>query len=329
MRKALVWAVFSSAGCLASAEPAAPKPQGEGPANVEIAVVAEPAATVADVPPAAPQSEVLKHMPKDCDEGRVYANVGSLLRGGSAEALESLIAHSLADKKDSKKSEEVLKVLQKGGIAPMSALKELAVCASKDTKRTVIAAAVDFSQAGKPGDVIARAIKIGSGKAPKQEEAGDVTWLTTADNSVLAVSKSKLLAGDDRALVEASWNGTDGAAAFGDATRDTLWASVGDTKVSLRERGDDYHLDVSVRAGTTAARMKEQFESMRPEIDKLVSDPNTAFLEPLPPAVKNAKLGVDGEMLHVATTFPRAALREFLANLGRMKPEDLMKGLRF
>lgn len=280
-------------------------------------------------PAAAGGAEVLKHMPKDCDEGRVYANVGKLLGGGSASALETLMAKNMGGGKDAKKSEDVIKVLKDGGIDPVTSLKELAVCANKDKKKTVVAAAVDFSKAEKPGDVIAKAIETGSGKAPKKEEAGDVTWLTNSDNTVIGVSKTKVLVGDDKATLEAAWKGADGASAFGDAASHTVWANVGDTKVNMKEAGDDYDLKVSMKAGANAPKAKEQFEKFLPELDKVAADPKTAFLKPLLPAAKNAKLDVAGEILNVATKFPKAAIGEFLTGLKDVKPEDLMKGMRF
>jgi hypothetical protein len=297
-------------------------PATSGTAVAGKAEKAEPAA-------AGGGAEVLKHMPKDCDEGRVYANVGKLLGGGSAGALETLMAKNMGGSKDAKKSEEVIKVLKDGGIDPVNSLKELAVCSNKDKKKTVVAASVDFSKAEKPGDVIAKAIETGSGKAPKKEEAGDVTWLTTADNSVIGVSKTKLLAGDDKAALEAAWKGGDGASAFGDAGSHTVWADMGDTKVNMKEAGDDYDLKVVTKVGPNAPKMKEQFEKTLPEIDKLTADPKMAFVKPLLPAVKNAKLDVAGEILNVVTKFPKAAINEFLTGLKDVKPEDLMKGMRF
>jgi len=319
----------------ASAEPGksgAASAQAKGssaPAGAGSVAAGKTAEKAADPAPAAGGAEVLKHMPKDCDEGRVYANVGKLLGGGSAGALETLMAKNMGGSKDAKKSEEVIKVLKDGGIDPVNSLKELAVCANKDKKKTVVAAAVDFSKAEKPGDVIAKAIETGSGKAPKKEEAGDVTWLTTADNSVIAVSKTKLLAGDDKATLEAAWKGADGASAFGDAGSHTVWADVGETKVNMKEAGDDYDLKVSTKVGANAPKMKEQFEKTLPEIDKLTADPKMAFVKPLLPAVKNAKLDVAGEILNVVTKFPKAAISEFLTGLKDVKPEDLMKGMRF
>jgi len=57
----------------------------------------------ADPAPAAGAADVLKHMPKDCDEGRVYANVGKLLAGGNAGALEAIMVKNMGVSKDAKK----------------------------------------------------------------------------------------------------------------------------------------------------------------------------------------------------------------------------------
>jgi hypothetical protein len=51
------------------------------------------------------------------------------------------------------------------------------------------------------------------------------------------------------------------------------------------------------------------------------------MLAPLLPIVKNAKATVEGEMLTLATSFPKNTVADFLKGLKDKKLEDVMKGL--
>lgn len=284
-------------------------------------------------PAAAAGGDLLKSMPKDCDEGRVYVNVGKLITGDVGTAFESMMAKSMAQAKDAKKAEEAVKTLKDGGIDPIKSLQEVAVCANKDDKKTIVAVAMDMTKADKPADVLAKTIEQASGKAPKKEEAGDITYLSEdGGKSVIAVvGKTKLVIGEDKAAVEAAAKGADGAGEFGDATSNVIWAKIAGNKqtdVTMKEAGANYDLKVSTKTGPDGAKMKDEFEKkVLPEIDKVAE--KMPFVKPLLPAVKNAKLEVAGDMLNVSTSFPKAAIGEFLNTIKDMKPEDLMKMGRF
>lgn len=323
----------STAG--ASAEPGksgAPASSAQAKSSGSPASSSKPAAGGDTAKPSTPAptaagGDLLKSMPKDCDEGRVYVNVGKLIAGDVGPAFESMMAKSMASAKDPKKTEEVVKTLKDGGIE-LKNLQEVAVCANKDDKKTIVAVGMDMSKSEKPADVLAKAIEQGSGKAAKKEEAGDVTYLLEeGGKSVIAVvGKTKLIVGEDKAAVEAAAKGADGAGEFGDATSNVIWAKItgnSPTDVTMKEAGANYDLKVSTKTGPAGAKMKEQFEKALPEMDKMAE--KMPFVKPLLPAVKNAKLEVAGDMLNVATSFPKAAIGEFLNAIKDMKPEDLMK----
>ncbi len=300
------------------------------PAGGSAAAAGGGTAKPAEATPPASGGGILSHMPKNCDEGRAYVNTGKLLGGGAGGALEGLMAKGMTMSKDGKKSEEVLKIMKDGGIEPLTAMKEIAVCTTKDNKNMVIVAGVDFSKADKPADVIAKAIETGSGKAPKREEGGGASWLMEdGGKSVIAiVGKEKVLIGEDKATLEAAIKGGDGAGEFGDATSHVIWAKYvkDDITVQMKEAGGDYDLKVVTKT-TKGAKIKQDFDKTLPEIDKM-AEGKMAFIKPLLPAVKNAKLDVQGDMLTVTTKFPTKAIADFLTGMKDMKPEDL-KGLPF
>jgi hypothetical protein len=331
-----------SGGTNASAEAAASGKTAAGASAKGSAAPKSSAATADTAKPATTaggataSAGVLKHMPKDCDEGRVYANVGKILTGDTGTALDALIVKGMAMGKDAKKGDAVMKVLKDGGIDPVKGLKEVAVCMTKDDTKMVVAVAMDMSKADKPGDVLAKAIETGDGKAPKKEEKDGVTYLSneTGGKDVLAiVGKDILVVGKDMAMIEAAVKGGGGEADFGPAASEVVWAKVtkDNTQVDMKEAGDNFDLKVSMN-DKQAAKKKEEAEKMLPGLDKQLGQlpPDVQkLLTPLLPIAKNAKFDVQGETLSVTTNFPKAALGEFLTAAGQSKPEDLMKGLKF
>ena len=238
--------------------------------------------------------------------------------------------------KDAKKGEEVLKVLKDGGIEPVKGTKEIAVCMTKDDSKMVVAVAMDMSKSDKPADVLAKAIETGDGKAPKREDAGDITYLMneSGGKDVLAVvGKTMLIVGKDKAAVEAAAKGAGGEAEFADATSNVVWGKIvkDNTNFFMKEAGDNYDVKVSMD-DKQAAKKKEEAEKMLPTLDaqmgKMPPDVQ-GLLKPLLPIAKNAKFDATAESLTLTTNFPKSALGEFLTAAGNAKPEDLMKNLKF
>ncbi len=326
----------------ASAEPAGSGKTAAGSAKANGSAAPKSSAATADTAKPADAGgataggSILKHMPKDCDEGRVYVNVGKMLGGDAGGALDALIVKGMAMGKDAKKGEEVLKVLKDGGIEPVKGTKEIAVCMTKDDSKMVVAVAMDMSKSDKPADVLAKAIETGDGKAPKREDAGDITYLMneSGGKDVLAVvGKTMLIVGKDKAAVEAAAKGAGGEAEFADATSNVVWGKIvkDNTNFFMKEAGDNYDVKVSMD-DKQAAKKKEEAEKMLPTLDaqmgKMPPDVQ-GLLKPLLPIAKNAKFDATAESLTLTTNFPKSALGEFLTAAGNAKPEDLMKNLKF
>ncbi len=283
--------------------------------------------------PATAGADVLKHMPKDCDEGRVFVNMGKFLAGGDmGGAFDTLIGKAMASgKADDKKAAEVMKVLKDGGIDPLKDIREIAVCANKDDKKTVVAVSME-PKADKPADVFAKAMETGEGKPPTKEEKDGATYLKSGkgDGGLAVLSKNLILIGEDVKTLEAVAKGGDGAGEFGDAKSTVVWAKVDPTKtkaeVVMKEAGADYDLNVKYVA-KDAAKNKAEFEKMLPELDKVAE--KMPFAKPLLPIAKNGKANAEGENFTFTTKFPKTAIADFLKEASKVDPKEIMKGLKF
>jgi hypothetical protein len=283
--------------------------------------------------PSTATADVLKHMPKDCDEGRVFVNMSKFLAGGDmGAAFDTLIGKAMAQgKADDKKAAEVMKVLKDGGIDPLKDVREIAVCANKDDKKTVVAVSME-PKADKPADVFAKAMETGEGKAPTKEEKDGMTFLKSGkgEGGLAVVSKNMILIGEDIKTLQGVAKGGDGAGEFGDAKSTLVWAKVDPTKtkteVVMKEAGSDYDLNVKL-VSKDAAKTKTEFEKMLPELDKVAE--KMPFAKPLLPIAKNGKMDAQGENLTFTTKFPKDAIAKFLTEASKVDPKEIMKGLKF
>ncbi len=278
-------------------------------------------------PPLPAAQELLKHMPKECDEARAYANVGKILTTDALGVLEQWAAQQVAESKDPKKSEEVLKTLRNGGIEPLKGLKQLAVCGNKDDKLTVVAVNMDMSKADKPADVLAKAIEVATGKAPKKEVVDGVTYLQDegAGKWLAVIGKDTLLAGRSKELLQAAAKGPGGEKDFADAASHVIWANVTDKQVQVRVRevGEAFDVKAKWNAGASAAKQKAEFDKIVPALDKVAE--KMPMIKPLIPTVKGTKLEAKGETLVANATLTKAAMNEFLNGLKGLKLEDIKK----
>lgn len=308
---------------------AAEKPAAGGTATAAATEKKEP--VKADAPPAATGGSLFKHMPKDCEEGRIYVNVAKILTPDTHDALDSLTAKLIAEGgADAKKGDEALKALKEGGIEPAKNAKEVAVCANKSDDKTVVAVSMDMSKADKPADVFAKAMEKSTGKAPKKEEVDGVTYLQTEDGKgwFAFVGKDTILISKGKDAVTAAVKGGGGEGEYAEAPSYVVWAKMtdGNVQVMAKEAGDNFDLTIK---GTdkNAAKIKSEFEKVQPELDKM-ADKMTAF-KPLLPIGKNAKVEVSGENFTATTNFPKKAIADTLNNMKDLSLKDLEKQMRF
>lgn len=291
---------------------------------------------------AGPAGDSIKFMPKTCDEGRIFVNLGKLLGGDvgkAAEGMQEKLVSSLASsgKPGDDKANKVLAALKDGGIEPIKAARELSVCAGKGDK-AVVAVAMDFSGAkGKPADVFAKAMEASSGKAPKKEDEDGITYLTNDKNKVMAfVSPSVIVLGDSKEAIKPVAKGGDGAADFGDASTYVVWAKIipspnNPVDVTIKESGANYDLKaLFAPPGADGAAFKKDpdgtIKKFNDEIAKIAPKLDKTPFKAATDAVKNAKLAKDGERMSLTTSFPQAMLAELAKAASSADPKDLMKG---
>ncbi|NUP13691.1 MAG: hypothetical protein HOW73_47250 [Polyangiaceae bacterium] len=282
--------------------------------------------------PAAPAAAgaIFKHMPKECEEVRAYVNIAKIFTPDTVSALDAIAGKAVAEGKDPKKGEEVLAALKEGGIEPGKAVKEVAICGNKDDAKTIVAAAVDFSKADKPADVFAKAIEKAGGKPPTKEEIDGVTYLKPADGKawLAFVGKDTVVIGEGKEAVQAAVKGGGGEADFAEAGSHVVWAKAPKDEVDVKVVESGENFDVNVKAKVKdGAKIKSEFEKVVPELDKMVE--KMAFVKPLLPAAKNAKIDVQGDIMTVTTNFPKKAIAETLNNVKDMNLKDLQKQMKF
>ena len=333
-----------------SSKPASSTASGSGSAKPMANNSAKPmtssapgASTGAPMAPSMTASgDSIKFMPKTCDSGRIFVNLGKLLSGDvgkAAEGMQEKLLGSLASsgKPGDDKANKVLAALKEGGVEPIKAARELSICAGKGDK-AVVAVAMDMTGVkGKPADVFAKAMETASGKAPKKEEEDGITYLTNDKNKVMAfVSPTVIVLADSKDAIKPVAKGGDGASEFGDASTYVVWAKVtpsptNPVDVTIKENGANYDLKaLFTPPGGDGATFKkdpdavikkfnDEIASMAPKLDKT---PFKAAAD----AVKNAKLAKDGERMSLSSTFPQAMLAQLATAAAATDPKELMKG---
>jgi hypothetical protein len=281
-------------------------------------------------------------MPKTCDQGRIFVNLGKLLSGDvgkAAEGMQEKLLGQLASsgKPGDDKAGKVLGALKDGGVEPIKAARELAICAGKGDK-AIVAIGMDFSGVkGKPADVFARAMEVSTGKAPKKEEVDGITYLTNDKNKVMAfVSPTVMVTGDSMDAIKAVAKGGDGAGDFGQASSFVIWAKVqpmgpgSDVDVTVKDSGSDYELkalftppgkdgaDFKKDPDATIKKFNDQIAQAGPGLEK-------SPFKAAAPALKNAKLSKDGDRMAFTTTFPQSMLGELAKSAAEIDPKQLMK----
>lgn len=322
------------------------KPMGAANSATPSSTGSAAAASTGSAPSTAPagaaaSGDSIKFMPKACDQGRVFVNLGKLLTGDvgkAAEGMQEKLLGSLASsgKPGDDKAVKVLGTLKEGGVEPIKAARELAICAGKGDK-AIVAIAMDFSGVkGKPADVFAKAMEASSGKAPKKEDEDGVTYLTNDKNKVMAfVSPTVIVTGDSKDAIKAVAKGGDGAGDFAGAASFVVWAKVvpsgpgSDVDVTIKESGSDYELKaLFMPPGKDGAEFKKDpdgtIKKFNDEIAKAGPSLDKTPFKAAAPALKNAKLAKDGDRLALTTTFPQTMLGELAQSAAAIDPKQLM-----
>ncbi len=328
----------SGASATSSAKPTS---AGSAAASSTAAVASTGGAAETAPGGAAASGESLKYMPKTCDQGRVFVNLGKLLSGDvgkAAAGMQEKLLGTLASsgKPGDDKAGKVLGTLKEGGLEPVKAARELSICAGKGDK-AVVAIAMDFSGVkGKPADLFAKAMEASTGKAPKKEEVDGVTYITNDKDKVMAfVSPNVLVTGDSKDAIKAVAKGGDGAGDFGPAASFVIWAKVvpggpgSDVDVTVKESGADYELKaLFLPPGREGAEFKKDpdgaIKKFNEEITQASAGVEKSPFKAALPAIKNAKLAKEGDRVALTTTFPQTMLGELATAAASIDPKQLM-----
>jgi len=315
-------------GAPAASGAAAPGPSASASANA-----APDPATPA--PAAAGNAmDLVKYMPKSCDDARAYMNLGRLAAispGGSVtQAIEKANA---ADPKAGK----VLQALKDAGVDLHKVLTGFALCVDK--KDFAVALGVNLEGA-KPLDEIFAKVAEASGdkKVPEKKEENGTTYyqMPKEKDAVLVVANPKVfLIGKKDAMMPLVKAPGDGAADFKIAADTLIWGT-------MKEKGNP----LSVLLTDKSPNVEGKFEMSAPELAKLGKDSDKFVTEmkakiekatagfastPLKIVAEDAKLvkiTVSGDTMKAELVIPVQHLTDLGKTLQDMKPEDFKK-LRF
>ena len=195
---ALSGALVLAAGCKKK-EADTGKAAGSATPVVSASASASAAATKV---PSYTHGEALRHMPKDCEHGRLYVDAAAFaaLAGDAVQGLGDQWAALVGE--DGQAVNKAVAALRKGGFDPATALKELAVCIGKKEDDVVFAVGMGLSQVeGDPLELVIAAAKAVSKdvKAEKKRE-GKLAYLVTkqkGDDAAMAIVGSSLIVGKD------------------------------------------------------------------------------------------------------------------------------------
>jgi len=311
---------------------------------------AKPAATAKAKPTADEKAEapkpagyktgdILKYLPAECPDGRLYARLGDIygLKGVAGElgTLQDTMVASLGPES---KAKDILKVLKDGGFDPVKTIADTAMCIGANEEPLVVAG-LNLGKIEDPLELIAQAVEKSGKPKPKIEKEGEIRWMSTGEKdgviamvapNVIAVAKTKEAV---LPLAKAA-----GAAGFKDAAQNLIWASIKagkDTNVDakLMDKGDN--LDIWAAIGMDGPGLDEMkknpeafVKQMEQEASKIGDEMAKTPFKMLAERVKAAKFAVEGDKAIITASLPKTELVAALKAAGAAKPEELMGMMR-
>jgi hypothetical protein len=277
--------------------------------------------------------DVVKYMPKDCDAGRVFVNLGKFMGygGANAAAVQAKLLSMAGDPKVAKG----LDALKAGGFDPAKSLKEVAICATKNDDNVVVAVGMDAPT--KPGnEVIEKFFEAIGEKANKKEEGGATFFTNTKGDRELTLAKPTvlLITGKGKSLALAK--GGDGAGEFQQGSN-VIWAKIipgaGESvDVTLAEAGANLDLTVGVVEKRMGDKLKKdaagEIKKAETELKKMSDGLEKSPFKPAAEVLKALKITAEGDKLVVKASVPSTVLADLMKAVADAKPEDL-KGMRF
>lgn len=278
------------------------------------------------------RGDVLKHVPKSCKGGRIYLNVGALLKNEAVESNASLLAAKLSKKmkKKDEKSAKAFDALKKAGIDPAKDVKEIAICGDLGMKDVVVAIGGKF--AGKdPLAAIKKAGEEGDEKLSENETDGGVKYLKSGKDYMALVSPNVLVVTRDKDQIDDLKKDDDESSDW-DAEKGRIVSfkvkdkRTGDITGSITENGED--LDFKIAADLKdAEKMKEDPEAFKQQLEAILAQLSKKMKKgpfgKVAGDVADAKIKVSGSKLTITCTVPSADLGDAIKKAAESSDEDL------
>jgi hypothetical protein len=289
--------------------------KGKDKADDEAAGATSAAAPAPEPPAKYSAGDVLRYMPKDCTEGRFFVSAAKLI-GANKPHLDKIKSQLLAGTDpDAKKASAVFKELEAGGFDLARDLQEVAVCAGYQGE-AVVAMGLNLDQVkGDPLELLTRAVEKGGEPKPTVLKQAGISYVKPDKEAVVIalVKPSVLLIAKDMTVVATAMKG-EGAAAFGPASKHTVYADFEeDDKITLTATDSGSNVDIAVSIlpkGKKPEDMKMGLEAMRLEAVKELS--NSPF---------------EGSRVVAKHTVPRSRIDKLFADAAAKKPEELLQAL--
>ena len=283
----------------------------------------------------------LKYLPKECEGGRIYLNLGKVLEGEVGKNLEATMekmAETMAG--GDEKTKKVMATLEENGFEMTNNVQEIGVCLDQKSDPVVAVGMIPGKMKGEPLDMIAKAVEASGEAKPKSEEEDGVKYLTVnGEKGVISQPvKNVLVVAETKDKAKAALKGGEGAAGFGEAAKKVAWVNVkmgpeGDVEVTVEEKGDAYEGKFAMgmpKAQAEAAKKDPDafVKGMEGEAAKLATELEKTPFKSLGEHVKNAKFAVDGDKFIVTANIKKADIVALSKTAADTPPEELMKAMR-
>jgi len=285
--------------------------------------------------------DVLKYVPKSCDGGYGYVNLGALVKNealaSNMEAIEEKLADAMKSAKDGKKASKALKVLKSKGLDITRDPREIAVC-TKGKNDVVVLVGGTFSGKDVLAAISSANEAAGDGDMEVAKSEG-VSYVKLKKKGILAqVAPNVLAIGDDQDSVLGLKSKPGGGTGW-DVSKGRIFTmhivdkKEQDIDASLTEKGDDLEMKFAMELqGKAASGVKgdpEAFKKiMRTKIDEVADKLEKSPLKKLADPLRKTKIEVDGAKVTFTAAFPSADLASAIKAAAEADESELKKILK-
>lgn len=283
------------------------------------------------------RGDVLKHVPKACKGGRVYLNLGLLLKNEAVEKSASALTDKMSSsmkKKDSKAMGKALKSLKKSGIDPARDVEEVAVCVPGKDEAPVVAIGGEFA-GKKPLDALKKATEEADDSEPvsiKETDDG-IKYLKQGKSLIGQIAPNVLVFTEDKDAFADLKKDDDESADWGLEKGRIVAFKVKDKKSgniegTIDESGEDldvkFSVDLAGEAGEKAAdnptATKEQLEQV---VEMFAKRLKKGPFKKVANDVAATKVKVKGSKVTLSMTLPASDLGDAIRKAAEASDDEL------